>query len=193
MNVRTRRNRSILILAALLAAPATADAQEALPEARQLVARYVEAIGGREAVLNQGSSRSVGTFEMPAMGIKGEMEVISARPNLMKTVITIPGLGVIRSGYDGTVGWEVSPMTGARLYEGNELAAMKEQLDPRAAVRDPALFRSMETVERTEMGGQPCYRVRLVWESGREAYDCYHVESGLMVANVSTQESPMGR
>jgi hypothetical protein len=110
----------------------------------------------------------------------------------MKTVVTIPGLGTIRNGFDGTVGWEVSPLTGARLYEGAELTAMLEQLDRRGAVRDPALFRSMETVERTEMGGQPCYRVRLVWQSGREGFDCYHVESGLMVANTSTQESPMG-
>lgn len=179
-------------LAALTLAPSAGAAQAPLPEASQLIARYVEAIGGREAVMAQSASRSTGTFEMPAVGLRGEMEIVSAQPNLTTSVITFPGLGEIRNGFDGTVGWEVSPMTGARVLEGKELAALKDQSNVLATLRDPSLFRSMQTVERTEMGGQPCYRVKLVWVSGRESTDCFHVESGRLVASTATQESPMG-
>jgi hypothetical protein len=34
--------------------------------------------------------------------------------------------------------------------------------------------------------------VRVVSRSGRESFDCYAVDTGLLVASVSTQESPMG-
>lgn len=185
----------LVIAAALLAgAPAELPAQQAanLPAARELVSRYVAAIGGREAVLRPASSRAVGHFEMPAAGLRGDMEILSARPNRMVSIITIPGLGVIRSGFDGTVGWSVDPMMGARLMSGAELDATRDQSNMLAAVRDPSLFRSMETVERTEIGGQPCHKVKLVWTSGRESFDCYHTETGLLVATIATQESPMG-
>jgi hypothetical protein len=42
------------------------------------------------------------------------------------------------------------------------------------------------------MNGQDCYRVRIQWKSGRESFDCYSVETGLIVAIQQKSESPMG-
>ena len=78
-----------------------------------------------------------------------------------------------RRGYDGTTGWSINPMEGPRLVEGDELRQMRDDADRRALIRDAALIASMETVERTEMNAQACYRVRIVWKSGRETTDCY--------------------
>jgi hypothetical protein len=192
-NARPRWQRFLVLVAALAATPAAGAAQQAaLPEAGQLIARYVEAIGGRDAVLSRTNSRTTGTFEMPSVGLRGELEVLSARPNRLMTRVTIPGLGVVRSGFDGTVAWDMNPMVGSRVLAGAELDAMKDQAHYLAAVRDASLLRSRQTVERTEIGGQPCYRVELVWNTGRESSDCYHVESGLLVATTMKQESPMG-
>jgi hypothetical protein len=191
MNAVNRRIRAALAAALALAAAAPAAAQE-LPPAQQLVARYLDAIGGRDAVLAQRTSRTRGTFAMPAAGLSGELEVVMAPPGRMATTVEIPGVGTIRSGYDGTVGWSVDPMMGARLMSGGELEALREQANPLMAVRDASLFRSMETVRRHEMGGQPCWEVRSVTTGGREILDCYHVETGLLVAQTSTTESPMG-
>jgi hypothetical protein len=191
MNAVNRRLRAPLAAALALAAAAPAAAQE-LPPAEQLVQRYVQAIGGRDAVLAQRTSRTRGTFAMPAAGLSGELEVVMAPPGRMSTTVEIPGLGTIRSGYDGTVGWSVDPMMGARLMTGAELDALREQANPLMAVRDASLFRGMETVRRHEMGGQPCWEVRATTVGGREILDCYHVETGLLVAQTSTSESPMG-
>jgi hypothetical protein len=180
-----------LALAACALAPAAAAAQQ-LPPAEQLVQRYVQAVGGRDALLAPRTTRTRGTFEMPATGLAGELEVVSGKPNRVATRVTIAGIGEIRNGYDGQTGWSVDPMMGARLLTGGELEAAREQADPMAAVRDPSVFTSMTTVEQTTMGGQACYKVRLVWKSGRESYDCYAVDGGLLVASVNTQESPMG-
>lgn len=185
--------RAAVALLILAAAPAFVAAQEEpLPEAGALVARYVDAIGGRDAVLARKASRTVGRFEMPAAGLGGDLEVVTQAPNRMITKVTIEGMGVMRSGFDGSIGWSLDPMTGARLLEGKELAAMRDQANMLAGVRDSSLFASMETVERTEMGGEACYLVKLVWQSGRESHDCYSVESGLLVGSRSQQESPMG-
>jgi hypothetical protein len=180
-----------LALAVCALAPAPAAAQQ-LPPAEQLVERYLQAVGGRDALLAPRTTRTRGTFEMPAAGVSGELEVVSGKPNRIATRVSIPALGEIRNGFDGTTGWSLDPMMGARLLAGGELEAAREQADPMAAVRDPSVFQSITTVEQTTMGGQACYKVRLVWKSGRESFDCYAVDGGLLVASINTQESPMG-
>lgn len=179
-------------LALSAAAPRGGAAQAPLPPAEQLTARYAEAIGGRAAVLAHRATRSTGTFEMPAAGLKGDLLIVTQAPNRTATRITLPGVGIIRSGYDGEVGWSVEPMAGPRLLSGGELDVMRENADALAALRDASLFRSMQTIERAASAGQPCYRVRLVWRSGRESHDCYHTESGLLIETTQDVESPVG-
>lgn len=164
-----------------------------LPEARSLIERHLEAVGGRKAVLAPASSRATGSFSIPGTGLEGSLEILSADPDRLLLRIEIPGLGGVRSGYDGEVGWSIDPASGPRVLEGAELAAMRDQATELAAVRDPSLIESARTVERTAVEGRECFKVELRWKSGRTTYDCYAPEDGLLVATMSTQESPMGR
>jgi hypothetical protein len=193
MLTRFRRKAPVALAALLVSlAPTSLPAQAGLPEAGTLIQRYVDAIGGRDAVLRPRMSRTTGTFEMPGAGLRGDMEMLMAPPNRMMSTVTIPGMGTMRSGYDGDVAWAVDPMMGARLMSGGELESTREQANTLASIRDAGLFTTRETVERTEIGGQPCYKVRLVWKSGRESFDCYSTETGLLIASIGKQESPMG-
>jgi hypothetical protein len=180
-------------LAAIVVAPPTATHAQELPEATAVIARYVDALGGRDAVLGRTLARTTGSFEVPAAGLKGDLEVVTRAPNALASKVTVPGMGEMRSGFDGTVGWSMDPMTGARLLDGAELEDMREQANPLATVRDASLVDAVETVERAQMGGVDCYRVKLVWKSGRESTDCYAVDSGLLVASTAERETPMGR
>lgn len=197
--------RSFALLIAVVAPSALAGAQTpartavpapaaaaALPPAKDVIARYVAAIGGRDAVMRHSSYRATGTFEMPTAGIKGDLELVHAKPNKMALKMMIPGLGEILTGFDGTVGWSVDPMQGPRLLEGKELEQLSSEADFANMVRAASNITSRETVERTDLGGQPCYKVKVVWKSGRETFDCYSTETGLLVAELRTQESPMG-
>lgn len=192
-----RFRHPFVLAAALLVLPAAAPAQqagagEALPAAADLLARYIEAIGGREALLAHETTRTKGTFSMPAAGLRGEMDIVTGSPNRMVARITIPGLGAILNGFDGEVGWAKDPMMGARILQGEELKTMRDQSHELASLRDSSVVVSMETIERTEIDGRSCYKVRVSWRSGRESFDCYSVETGLMVASIHVQESPMG-
>ena len=184
-----RRAGTVLCLA--LALPLTAAAQ-ALPPARQLVDRYVEAIGGREAIARHKSRTMETEMSMPAMGMNMTMKTVMAAPNRLATSAEMPGAGTLRSGYDGTVGWQVNPMTGPSLMTGAELEQTVQMADFYGALNYDKLYRSMETTERTELNGRPCYRVKLTTQSGRESWQCFDTETGLIVATGGKQESQMG-
>ena len=180
-----------LALALTVGLPAAASAQD-LPPAQEIIDRYVEAIGGRDAALQSVSTRTVGSFSMPAMGVQGDLVVLTGENEEMYTKVTVPGLGEMQSGYTGEVGWAMDPMTGARLLDGLELEAMREQSDDLYAVRDASLFTSFETVGEAEYDGEACWEVAYVFTSGRESTECYSKDTGLLMAMTSAQESPMG-
>jgi len=111
----------------------------------------------------------------------------------MQMVTTIPGVGAIQVGFDGTTAWSVDPMQGPRILTGKEADEIREQADPRATARSAELFTSMQTVADTTMNGERCYLVKFNWKSGRETFDCYSATSGLMVGSKSVQPTQMGQ
>lgn len=181
-------------LAALLFVPGMLGAQSApLPAARELVARHVAAIGGREAVLKYNTIRSTGTFEMAAAGLKGDIVSTVSRDGRIAMRMSVPGMGEIAGGYDGTVGWSMNPMQGPRVLTGAELAQIKEDAGTASAIlRESPAITAMETVEKSTLGGVECYKVKITYASGRTGYDCYAVESGLLAGQIAVQESAMG-
>ncbi|MGD8277919.1 MAG: hypothetical protein PVH00_07825 [Gemmatimonadota bacterium] len=193
--IRRNRCRSWILAFAGVAilSPVTAGsvAAQALPDAATIIRRYVEAMGGDELRDKQGMVTE-GTFSLPAMGTTGAMEVSHARPNHLVLHMTLPGIGDLRSGFDGTVGWSLNPLEGPRVLNGNELEQVRDDADFSATLRDARVVESMETIDKREVEGQACYRVRIVWKSGRETFDCYAIESGLLISTDLRTETVMG-
>lgn len=179
-----------LIVAAGFIAGSVASAQ-GLPAAATLVAKYSETIGGA-ALMKAQQITTKGGLAMTAAGINATFELIQLAPNRMQMTTTIPGVGAIRIGYDGTTAWSIDPMQGPRLLAGKELDEIREEADPRSSARAPELFSAMQTVADTTIGTERCYLVKLTWKSGRETFDCYSPTTGLMVASKNVQSTPMG-
>ena len=197
MLVSLRRSFNARRLAAaagltMVAAPAPAQGAAALPPAKELIAKFVAATNATAIMAKHQSVRTKGRFELPAQGISGDLEISQARPNKTMMRINISSLGQIEQGYDGTTAWSINPMQGPRLMTGRELDAVREESSFGTSSRQGPNVASAETVEKTEMNGEPCYKVKMVWKSGRETFDCYSVASGLLVASTGKQESPMG-
>lgn len=189
----SRTAGTLAAVAALAVAPgALAQGAGGAPPAEEILERYVEAIGGRDVVLEPESSRATGTFAMPSAGLTGTMTTMGSEPDRMLLQIELPGIGTMRTGYDGEVGWSIDPMTGARILESGELAGIKDQANELAQVRDPSLFTSVETIGTSEVDGEACHQVKLAWKSGRESVDCYSADTGLLLTTTATQKSPMG-
>lgn len=185
---------AIAIAAVLIGAPVTVapTAAQDLPAAAELVAKYQAAIGGVEALAARTSVRSVGQVAIPAAGMTASFEAWQARPNRTAMHAVLPGFGDLRSGYTGDIAWSVNPMEGPRVMQGGEADQTADEASFDWQVRSGDRFESMTTVALTTMAGQECYRVRVLWKSGRESFDCYSTDTGLIVGSTARQESNMG-
>ena len=179
---------------ATVAAPGSMAAQSfpgTLPPGASLVAKHGTAVG-EEALLKAASITTKGGMSMPGAGLNATFEMVQQAPNRMKMVTTVAGMGEIQVGFDGTTGWAIDPMQGPRLLAGKEFEQMRDEAAPRAQLRSPELFSTVETISDTTMGGQRCYLVKLVWKSGPEAFDCFSPTTGLKVGSKSVQQTAMG-
>ena len=189
---RTNSLRFTFALTMLAAAGAGAQQNASLPAASTLVAKYDAAIGA-QAMMKAPQVTTKGGMTMSAAGINATFEMLQLAPNRMQMVTTIPGVGAIQLGYDGTTAWSVDPMQGPRVLTGKEADEIIEQADPRAGARSPELFTAVQTVADTTMNGERCFLVKFNWKSGRETFDCYSAASGLMVGSKSVQQTQMGQ
>jgi hypothetical protein len=172
-------------------AQAAAAKAPALPAAQGILAKYAAAVGG-PAYLAAKSVVTKGTMSMPAAGLSAPFELVQLAPNRMQMVTTIPGMGEVRVGYDGAIGWAMDPMQGPRLLTGGELDQIKDESDRRGNLRSSEMFSAVETVSDTTMNSERCYLVKLTWKTGRQSQDCYSPTTGLLVASRSMQKTPMG-
>jgi hypothetical protein len=185
--------RRIALAAAVLSfAGASRVSAQALPDAKDLIQKYATAVGG-DSWRSHKSARMKAVMEVPSAGMRAEIEavnVFATKTYLMKT--EMQGIGAIQMGFDGTTGWSKDPMSGARLLSGPEAEQAAEEADPESAMRiSPNIVKS-ETVEKTNMNGADCYKVKHTWKSGRVSQDCFGVADGLIVASIVKQTSPMG-
>jgi hypothetical protein len=190
MNVR--RTLSALAVASLI--PALVSAQ-ALPDGKELLAKHVAAMGGREAMEKHTSLHMTGTFSMAAMGIEGPVHMYRAKPALLLQQITLGSFGEMTTGFDGTTAWSINPMAGASVLSGEQATQMKQQADWLSDFPDPAKYATIETVGLEDFEGRKCYKVKLVRADDKsEATQFFDAETGLAAGMVRTMDNPqMGK
>ena len=193
MSFRTSSLRALALAGAALTVAAAPAQAQTLPTAEQVVARYVAAIGGEQAIGAQQFRRLQIEMAMPAAGMTMTAEMMQARPNKAVMNIELPGLGSMRQGYDGQVAWSINPMQGPKILEGKELADALRQYDFDANMRFSHLFRTMESVGRAEVNGEACVNVRMVTESGDEVLNCFADDDGLLVGAVVKSSTEAGQ
>ncbi len=183
----------VLVLAALLARASTVTAQEmALPSAAEVIARYVKASHVDLLVKSHRSTRIKGKMEVPTAAITGTVVEIRSKPNVVMQMMSVPGRGESKGGFDGQNGWSLDPTSGPKLMTGDELNDARITASFTLPLRDTTLYKTRETVELAEYGAQKCYKLRMVTQAGRESFECFSVETGLLVAAQRKVTSPLG-
>ncbi len=122
----------------------------------------------------------------------GSVDVFAAKPDKSLLRVTLGGIGSVEEGFDGKIGWSLSPMTGPTLVQGKELEQKRFDSDFLSDLHADTRYESMATVEKTDFEGRPCYKLRLVRRGGGEEFEFYDVETGLKAGGIMTRESPMG-
>ena len=192
MNVRLPLAGAAVALALLPGlAPAQVPAATTLPTAQAVVARHVEASGGRAAVEALPARWERGRIEIPAQGINITFEMfLSGNRMLMNS--EMPGLGTIRTGFDGETGWAINPAMGPMVLDGNQLQQARQSADPLSILHPERYVASMQTVEETDFAGARCYRVRVTTPWGESYDEFFNRDTGLLQGTVRRQASPQG-
>lgn len=181
-----------LALALLSSPPASAQNDENLPDAAEILDRYIEVTGGREAYEKVKSRITRGRLEIPAMGIKGTIEIIAAAPNRFRAKAVTEGIGEQLRGTNGKVAWELSDMMGPRLIEGKEKAMFDRSSLFNSDLHWRKLYKKVRTLGIEDVGGTPCYKLELVSEDDEVMTAYYAKDSGLMMRGLLTVPGPMG-
>jgi hypothetical protein len=187
--IRTVR---LLALGALVAAPVSAQQPAAsLPSALEIHNSYVKAMGGADVIKKHASAHFTGKFEVPAAGMSGNVESWNSDGKLL-TVVEFPGIGQIRTGFDGVTAWQIHPAQGPSLITGKQLDQMKQQSDLLAVLTPEKYVKTRETVEKTTFGGKDAYKVKVVLHNDEEYFEFYDVSTALNLGSIRKTETQMG-
>ncbi len=163
-----------------------------LPTVRALLARYTDAIGGKEALESHSSWTAKGTFSLAAMGVEGDLTIRAAAPDKMTMVIET-AMGNIAQGYDGEVAWSDDPFAGPQVLEGSQRAVTQQLANFYGPLNYDAFWDTQETIGEADFEGESCYKVRLVDAEGEETTQYFSKETSLLVGQEGVQDGPMGR
>ncbi len=192
-----RRAAFLLVCCALLLGaaftPATLVADDHdLPAPSEIIARFIEAIGGEDALRAYSSATAKGAFELPAMGMSGDMTVYQMAPDKTLLTISLPGMGESIQGYNGEIGWAEDAMQGAYLVEGEMLAQVKRDARFYGELEYDELYPEQTAAGETEWNGQAVHQLDLVDSDGNESSQYFATDTGLLVGAEATITNEMG-
>jgi outer membrane lipoprotein-sorting protein len=163
------------LLVVLSLAPAAAM------DADELIAKYLDAVGGVEKLKALKSSRSTGKIQ--AMGMEFPFTASQKRDHKMRIDSNVQGMNFIQA-YDGENGWTVNPMSGSE--DPQDLPEVAEKIYSHEASID-GLFvdykkrgYSATYIGEDEVEGTPVYHLKLDTGDGIE-YDFYFEKDSLML------------
>jgi hypothetical protein len=175
------------------AAEAGAKTTTAEPTVDQILDKYIQATGGRQAVEKIASRVTKGTVELSAMGLKGEIESYAKAPNKTLTIINFSGLGEFREGYDGKIAWSQNPMMGLREKSGDELTAIAQTADIHAQIKTRQLYSKLEFKGKEKVGTRETYVILATPAVGAPVKMYFDTQTGLMARTDMDFETPQGQ
>lgn len=188
---------AVCALAGLWGAPApeargSAAQNTGNPSAREIVDRFIERSGGRLAFKAVRSVQVTGSFTLTGQQLRGDVELLAARPDRLLTRINMTGLGRMEEGFDGTVGWSIDPLRGPSLVTGRALAERTDAAWFDGVLYEPDHIAELTLVGREDFDKRPVYRVRSVSKRGTETFHLFDVDSGLRIGTEARRDMPIG-
>jgi hypothetical protein len=174
------RVAALLLAGAIPALGQRAGDNATLPSALQVLDRYVQATGGRDALLRYKSTTIHQRFQVPAQ--KLDVEAVSYSKGLKTLQKTfLPGGKVDLSGYDGKVAWDVGPDGKVTLYHGDIVKTIARDADMYYHLHVLDYFKQLDVVGVKEFAGHQCYDLKGVnnWNQPNEQF--YDTSSGLLI------------
>ena len=142
------------ILQLLCLCSASVMAADSAPTADEILNKYTDAIGGKEA-WNKVESRSI-KAGVEFFGSPTEWNLRAKSPNKRRTEVELGPLGLMIDGFDGTTAWSKN-QSGIKIKEGDELSRAKKEGDFRREIRLKELYPGLAFKGAEEFGNEKVY------------------------------------
>jgi zinc protease len=169
-----------LVAAALaLSISGLATAADA-PTPKDIVAKYIEATGGKAKWEALKSRSAKGTLNVVAMGMTGSLTQY-VQGDDAKMIMALDGFGEFLNGMkDGKV-WSSNMMEGDKVMEGAEAEAAKQQFDLQQWLHWEKYYPKAETVGEEAVGDKTAWKVVFTPAEGEALTHWFDKESGLLI------------
>ena len=156
----------------------------ATPSGEQIIARYVEAIGGRAAWESLRSRTSLGTIEFTSIPLSGTVMIHEKAPNRVLQVVIVEG-AVFRQGFDGRVAWSDDPQDGVKTKSGEELSEAARDADFYRPININKMYSKIAVTGQEEIEGRTAYLVEATSTDGTVEKVDFDAQSGLIVRAIA--------
>lgn len=102
---------------------------QALPAVDQVLARYLNAMGGEAALRKITTRGAAGSIFVSTYGAYGEYREVGKAPRSYRRTFRFPGYASLDRAYDGARAWEEGPDHGFELLSGPRLAEVRRQAE----------------------------------------------------------------
>jgi tetratricopeptide (TPR) repeat protein len=136
----------------------TIQTSGSLPTVDELLARYVEALGGAKAIKAVTSRVAKGTLDVPGVSRGGSFEIYVQAPDKSMTLLDAYPFGKLKVGYNGRSGWTQTVKEGVRPIKiAAELASLQRDSDIYAPLRVKNNFAKVTLTGTSQIGYREVY------------------------------------
>lgn len=191
--------RTILILTAigmlLTAGVAFADGTKAAADvgmtADQIIDKYIEARGGRDAWEKVQTAKINGKMSMPSQGMEFPLQMEWKRPTMLRIEASIQGMTMVQA-YDGETGWAIMPMLGKPDPEemaDDQLNQILDQADFEGPLVDyEEKGHSVELLGMGDVEGTEAFKLKITKKNGDEITTFIDTENFIELRQMATQD-----
>ena len=162
---------------------------ENLPKADQLIDKYVEALGGKDAIQKITSRVEKGTLIAGEM--KAPVDVYAKAPDKRIAIVHMPG-GDSSTAFDGQVGWLGAPGRPAREMSAAESDSVRIDAEIFFGTDLSQLFHSFRVKSEEKIGDRDVYEVSALNEGRPPVKLYFDAQSGLLVRLMRYVDTPLG-
>ena len=172
--------------------PVKAESAKTLPEgvnAKTVISKYVDAIGGQEALQKIQDLKMVATTSMSGMELK--QTTYKKTPNKYAMIMSMNGNVMMQQTFNGERGI-MKTFQGENEIIGEDLENLKIDACMNAELNyaELGVVVTLEAVE--SVNNKDAYKMKVVNPTGQTTYDYYDVESGLKVQSKQSTITPQG-
>jgi hypothetical protein len=169
----------------------SAPTSEPLPSLKQILDRYVQALGGAEA-LTKITTRVAKGSRIGADGVLVPEEVYQKAPDKLLTITSYPQV-VFSNGFNGTTGWGHSSREGATPLPDQLLAQLKRDAVFYKELKTEQLYPSLTVLGKTPVRDAEAYVVQAKPVDGPLEKLFFDVKTGLLVRRYTESDTPLGK